>query len=144
MLRIFCQIFSKNHTFQRCLFKNMESFLEIFEARRHPNEIAKQRPRSLKKWSKAKNIDIRFLHFLFIFDDFCRYLPTRSPALSWAISAHFSHFWTRNLWFLVRSKHKLFVFFLFSERFIFMICFCKIHDFAFIIDVELSENPTLF
>ncbi len=144
MLGIFFQIFLKNHKFWRFLLKNMESFLEIFEARRHPNEIGKQRPRSLQKCSKTKNIDLRFLHFLFIFDDFCRYLPTRSPALSWAISAQFSHFWTRNLWFWVRSKHKLFVFFWFSESLIFMLCFCKIHDFAFIINVEWTENSTLF
>ena len=89
-------------------------------------------------------MDLRILHFLFIFDDFCRYLPTHSPALSWAISAHFSHFWTRNLWFWVRSKHKLFVFFWFSETSIFMLHFCKSHDFAFIIDVEWTENSTLF
>ena len=144
MLGIFFQIFSKNHKFWRFLLKNMESFLGIFEARRHPNEIAKQGPRSLQKCSKTKNIDLRFLHFLFIFDDFCRYLPTRCSALRWAISAQFSHFWTRNLWFWVRSKHKLFVFFWFSESLIFMLCFCKIHDFAFIINVEWTENSTLF
>ena len=49
-------------------------------------------------------------------------LPTHSSALSWAISAHFSHFWTRNLWFWVRSKHKLFVFFWFFESLMFMLC----------------------
>ena len=144
MLGIFFQIFLKNHQFRRFLLKNMESFLEIFEARRHPNEIGKQRPRSLQKWPKTKNIDLRFLHFLFIFDDFCRYLLTRCSALRWAISAQFSHFWTRNLWFWVRSKHKLFVFFWFSESLIFMLCFCKIHDFAFIIDGQWTENSTLF
>ena len=32
----------------------------------------------------------------------------------------------------------------FSESFIFMTCFCKIHGFAFIIDVGLTEHPTLF
>ena len=122
----------------------MDSFLEIFEARRHENKIAKQQPRSLHKCSKTKNIDLRFLHFLFIFDDLCRYLPTRCSALRWAISAQFSHFWTRNLWFWVRSKHKLFVFFWFSESLIFMLCFCKIHDFAFIINVEWTENSPLF
>ena len=34
--------------------------------------------------------------------------------------------------------------FWFSESFIFVICFCKIHGFACIIDVGLSENPSLF
>ena len=32
-----------------------------------------------QKCSKTKNIGHRFLHFVFIFDDFWLYLPTRSP-----------------------------------------------------------------